>query len=142
MMTWWLYIALYSLKSEWVSYNNHLNIAEYPLIGATLWRLKLNLKLTSKLANHIALFWSHDNIGYLVKYFDQSLDWIKINSPHFKQWFIRMKCHFKSSNSDWTTNFKSSHFDPVSASPRTWLNYADLKSNPVFIVGFEILLKA
>jgi hypothetical protein len=35
----------------------------------------------SKLANHIALFCSHDNTGYLVKYIDpviQSLDWINI----------------------------------------------------------------
>jgi hypothetical protein len=42
----------------------------------------------SKLANHIALFCSHDNTGYLVKYtvteVYKSLDWIKINSPHFK----------------------------------------------------------
>ena len=42
----------------------------------------------SKLANRIALFCSHDNTGYLLKYIDpvlgskliQSLDWIKINS--------------------------------------------------------------
>jgi hypothetical protein len=27
----------------------------------------------SKLANHIALFWSHDNTGYLVKYIDPVL---------------------------------------------------------------------
>jgi hypothetical protein len=40
----------------------------------------------SKLANHIALFCSHDNTGYLMKYIDpvlakliQSLDWIQIN---------------------------------------------------------------
>ena len=48
----------------------------------------------SKLANHIALFCSHDNTGYLVTevYLSsprtgskliQSLNWIKINSPHF-----------------------------------------------------------
>jgi hypothetical protein len=39
----------------------------------------------SKLANHIALFCSRDNTGYLVKCTDPVLgDWIKINSPHFK----------------------------------------------------------
>ena len=32
----------------------------------------------------------------------QSLDWIKINSPHFEWSFIRMRCHFKSDNEDWT----------------------------------------
>jgi hypothetical protein len=47
----------------------------------------------SKLANHIALFYSRDNTRDIsVKYIDpvlrlkliQSLDWIQINSPHFK----------------------------------------------------------
>jgi hypothetical protein len=92
----------------------------------------------SKLANHIALFYSRDNTRDIsVKYIDpvlrlkliQSLDWIQINSPHFKSWFIRMRRHFKSSNSDWT-RFQVLAF---------WSNCADLKSSPVLIVGFEIL---
>ena len=29
---------------------------------------------------------------------------MKLNSAHFKWLFIRMRCHFKSSNSDWTTS--------------------------------------
>ena len=72
-MTWSLYKALYSLNSEWVSYNNHHNNAEYSLIATALRRVKLNLKFMSKLANHIALFCSHDNTGYLVNYIDQDL---------------------------------------------------------------------
>jgi hypothetical protein len=48
-----------------------------------------------------------------------------------------MRCHFKSSNSDWTRFPRILiHF---SASPRIWSNCADLKSSPVLIVGFEIL---
>ena len=35
----------------------------------------------SKLANHVTLFWSHDDTGYLVKYTDDwtgwTWDWIK-----------------------------------------------------------------
>jgi hypothetical protein len=34
----------------------------------------------SKLANHIALFCSHDNTGYLMKYIDPVLGLVKINS--------------------------------------------------------------
>jgi hypothetical protein len=81
--------------------------------------------MQSKLANHFALFCSHDNTGYLVKYIDPVLGPVKINSPHFKWWFFRMRCHFKSSNSDWT-RFQVLAF---------LSNCADLKSSPVLIVG-------
>jgi hypothetical protein len=43
-----------------------------------------NSLLMSKLANHIALFCSHDNTGYLVKYIDPVLGLDQNNSPHFK----------------------------------------------------------
>ena len=70
----------------------------------------------SKLANHIALFCSHDNTGYLVKYIDpkliQSWDWIKLTHPTL----INYLFIYVISNPPIRTgldNINSSHFDPV-----------------------------
>jgi hypothetical protein len=83
-----------------------------------------------------ALFCSHGNTGYLAKYvvcnvssprtgskWIQSLDWIKINSPHFRQWFICMSV-ISSPPIRTGLDFKSSYFES---------NCVDLKSSPVLI---------
>jgi hypothetical protein len=105
--------------------------------------------MTSKLANHITLFCSHDNTGYLMKYIDPVL---VLDQNYFSPWTGPKLIHLTLSRDlfvwDVISNqpiqtgldFKSTRSDPVlAASPRTWSNCADLKSSPVFIVGFEIL---
>jgi hypothetical protein len=80
----------------------------------------------SKLANHIALFCSHD----------------KITLIHSSDLFVRDVISNRPIRTG--LDFKSSHFDPVlAASASDCINLrglcADLKSSPVIIVGFEKL---
>jgi hypothetical protein len=106
----------------------------------------------SKLTNHITLFCSHDNTGYLVKYIDPVLG---LDQNYFSPWTGSKLIHLTLSSDLFVWDVISN--PPIrtalyrfqvrpriliqsSASPLTWSIYADLKSSPV-IVGFEIFLK-
>jgi hypothetical protein len=64
----------------------------------------------SKLASHIAVFCSHDNTGSKLI---QSLNWIKINSPHFKYSDLFVRNVISNPPIRTGLDFKSAHFDPV-----------------------------
>ena len=99
----------------------------------------------SKLANHIALFCSCDNTGYLVKYIDPVLGRIKINSVLSWTGSKLIQLILLSNDlSVWDVISNPSIRTGLDfkASPRAWSNCVNLKSSPVRIVGFEILLNA
>jgi hypothetical protein len=96
----------------------------------------------SKLANHIALFCSHDNTEVL--YIDWSssrtgskLIHLTLSSDLF-MWDVILNLSIRTG-----LDFKSPHFDPALgfASDLIKLHRLDLKSSPVLIAGFEILHK-
>ena len=97
----------------------------------------------SKSANHIALFCSYDNTGYLVKYIDPVLGRIKINSVLSWTGSKLIQLILLSSDLfawDVISNPPIRTGLDFKASPRTWSNCVNFKSSPVRIVGFEILL--
>jgi hypothetical protein len=107
----------------------------------------------SKLANHIVLFCSHDNIGYLVKYIDTILGMDQYTSPGIQHYHVSkikqydwlmgiinelsLRCNISNPIMRTEQGFKSSHFGSC---PRRRSNCADLKKpSPVLVVGSEIL---
>jgi hypothetical protein len=82
----------------------------------------------SKLANHVDLFCSHDNTGYLMKHIDTvlymtgsklnnsvpGLDQNSFTSLYVVIYLYAMSfSSFQSPKSDWIRDIKSLHFDPV-----------------------------